>query len=250
MTESKEPKATDGAVLIMSCDRYQPFWDGLYHYMEKFWDYSIPWPIYFCTEDRKFEVHNPKWKNIRLGKAPFHILQRRALDILAEFDTLFFMLEDFWPSRPMTSSMFLGLYDLMKENQWDCLHIDSMRPDYYKVMPTPYVFQGQKILQLTNDSDWFFNQQAGFWKRELLMDCCIEPKIYEDQVSTTLSFEKGCDEYLKTKHPDAKIMLHHYWWYPRAGVSWRGQLSLIGQEMEAHMNIDKWCSETLNLYDQ
>lgn len=248
MIESKKPKETDGVVLIMSCDRYQPFWNGLYHYMQKHWDKSINWPIYFCSEEVPFKTSDPNWHSLCLGKCSYNELQQRALNYLVDYEYIFFMLEDFWPSRPMTSSMFYGLFDLMKCNDWDCLHIDTMRPELYKVIPTSFTYENQRVLQFSNQSDWFFNQQAGFWKRKLLSECKIDPTIPEHMVSTTLSFEMGCDRYLKEKHPEAKIMLYHYWWYPRAGVSWRGEFSLIGKEMDVQMHIDNWCEQNLDIY--
>ncbi len=247
MTESNSIKATDGVVLIMTCDKYSQYWSSLYHYMKQLWDYDIPWQICLCTEDYRPIINDPKWSCLNVGKGSFHERQKKALEHFKDYKYIFFMLEDFWPTRPMTYEMFSGLFSKMVEHDWDCLHIDTMRPELYKVETSDVSFAGKKFLKMCNDGEWLYNQQAAFWKRDLLYDCTIAGEIPEEAVMTTLSFEQCCDRYMRKNFPQAKVMLYHYWWYPRSGVVWRGELSLIGKEMDVHMHIDNYCNNILEI---
>ena len=228
-----------GAVVIMTCDLYSPFWAGMYHYMRLHWDAAIDWPIYFCTEE--MAPPDQSFHHLAVGKGPFHERHIRILKALEKYDHIFFMLEEYWPIKLMTKEMFDGLYGMFVKNNWDCLHIDSVRPDIYKLKPTEHTFLDRRIWQFQNDSDWFFNQQAAFWKRDLMLKCVVPPTISEVEARSSITVELTCDAYMRQKYPDSKVMLYHYYWYPRGGVVNHGNISEYGRELGFQMNIDNWC---------
>ena len=228
----------DGAVAILTCDKYSPFWEGMYYYMDKYWDYSIPWPIYFCNETLAVP-HHPHIKHLPLGPGPYHERQLRMVSQLQNYKYIFYLQEEFWPYDRMTREMFMGLFQLIEQNNWDCLHLYGHQPEHYILEPTDVFFKNRRIMRFSNKSNWFFSQQARFWKRELLQKCIVPPLVSEEKISSSISVEVECDKYMRQNFPDSKVMLYHYWWYPIAGVAWRGKMSAVGQEMQYKMMVDK-----------
>lgn len=207
--------------------------------MRQHWDSSITWPIYFCSET--LAPSDQSFRQLLVGTGPFHERKRRILRTLKEYDHIFFMLEEYWPTLPMTKQMFDGLYQMMLQHDWDCLHVDTVRPDLYKLIPTDHVLLNRRIWQFDSNSNWFFNQQAAFWKRDFLFKCVVPPATSEVEEKSSITVEIACDLYMRREYPDAKVMLYHYWWYPRGGVVCHGKITPAGEELTAQMNIDNWC---------
>lgn len=227
-------------VVVHTCDAYQKFWHGFYNSMQKYWDFEIDCPIFFCNENINTTFSNPKFKQLKTGSGSHSQRLSFILDNLQEYDYIFYMLEDFWPTNPMTKQMFEGLAEITIQNNWDSLRLSHFLPEYYKAEPTQIEFQNQKILKFRKDSKWQFSQQAAFWNRKFLKSCIVEPEISETQISTSLSGEIAMDQYLIKNHPDAKIYHYHYHWYPVSGTVWRGELTQIGQEIEYILYLDEF----------
>jgi hypothetical protein len=181
-----------GCVVVQTCDAYAKFWSGFAYSMRRYWDFSIPWPIYFCNEEVPIDFHDPGYKQLAVGKASYIERLRRILDVLPEYDYVFYMLEDFWPTDRMSREIFLGLFDIFQTNRWDCLRVSTFMPSHYKAVPTNH----KGILEYTKDSNWRFSQQAGFWRRDFLRSCLVEPTESEITHKTSLTAEIACDQYL------------------------------------------------------
>ena len=91
-----ERKRNSIAALVLSCDKYSPYWDGWHFFWSKHWKPAIP--VYFATEAKKL----PSWPGI----TPLYVGRDMtwsgclftALSKIPE-DTIFFSLEDYWPTR-------------------------------------------------------------------------------------------------------------------------------------------------------
>jgi hypothetical protein len=234
----------EGCIVIQSCDRYQPAWEGLFWSMDKFWDYEIPWPIYFCNESNKLEFTNKKYSQIRTGYMSHAGMIKKIMQELKQYNYIFYMLEDFWPTKRMDKEIFLGLFRIFQENNWDSLKVCPYHPSYYDLINTDFHFKNKKILEFSKDSKWRFSQQASFWKREVIENLVeeeieISPQNQEGLKNTSLATEIKMDEAIRIKYPESSIYLYNYLWYPVGGVLWRGELSEIGKQLQFEMNIEK-----------
>lgn len=232
----------NGCVVVQTCDAYAKFWPGFAYSMRKYWDFSIPWPVFFCNEDAEINFTEPGYTQLRTGSGSYIQRLDRILDRLKDFDYVFYMLEDFWPTDRMDRQTFLGLFDIFQTQRWDCLRVSTFMPSYYKATPTDHIFKGRRILKYNKDSDWKFSQQASFWKMDFLRSCLVEPSESEVMHKTSLTAEIACNQRLNQLHPNAEIYHYHYFWYPISGTVWRGELSEIGQQIEVVMNIENMLS--------
>jgi hypothetical protein len=228
--ENKLPSCTNfertpGCVIVQTCDTYQKYWDGFFWSMQKYWDENISWPIYFCNEEIDVAC---KFKQLKTGKGSHSQRLIRILEQLQDYEYVFYMLEDFWPTAEMSNVLFEKLWNLVKINNWDCLKVAPYMPEYYKLEPTQY----PDIKKYSSESDWHFSQQSSFWKRDFIKNCIVEPTISEQLISSSLTGEIASDKFLKEHYPDAKIYHYHYHWYPVSGVLWRGELNQMGEQIE------------------
>lgn len=230
-----------GCVIIQTCDNYSKFWPGLIYSMNKYWDFNIPWPIYFCNEEIPIDF-GPNYKQLLTGKGSCIQNLKFILDSLQEYDYVFYMIEDFWPVNPMTHDMFMTLAELMHTHNWDSLRVSTFEPSYYKVDPTNCFYGSQRVFKMAKDSDWRFSQQAAFWKRDLFKQCLVEGEA--DSIHrTSLPSEIACDHFLRSNFPNSEIYHFHYYWYPMSGTVWRGELTDIGKQIEVIMNIESHINE-------
>lgn len=232
-----------GAVIIQTCDKYAPFWDGMIYYMNRFWDRSISWPIFFCNEESDFKAKG--FNHLPTGKGSYIARLHTILDKLNEYDYVFYLLEDFWPTAPMTADLFNGLFELMTDKSWDVLQVSPCTP-YYQFDKTDIFVQNKRILEFRSDSNWRFNQQARFWRRNFFKNCLAEPEVSEVDVSTSLTAEIVCDKKIRD-FPDSEIYFYHYFWYPISGTVYRGNLTKHGEILNNDMLADKWAMETYGI---
>lgn len=218
-------------VVIQTCDKYSPFWDGLFRFMGKHWDPSIGSPIYFCNEE--MEVDLPEgFRHLPTGKGTFARNLKRILETLGE-DYFFYMLEDFWPTAPMGAGLFREMHDIFLSEDLDALQISSYLP-YYSLEPT-----GRPMLfRFGRTSEWIFNFQARFWKAESMLRHLTEPEISESVVGSAITVEMASDRRAR-ESGGMDAMLYHRLWYPISGVSYRGEFTEIGRQMQNVVDIDR-----------
>ena len=225
------------AVVVQTCDRYEPFWGGFFHFMKKQWSNSIPCPIYFCNETREVSLPD-NFKQIRSKSGTFVENLNFILDQIKE-DNIFYMLEDFWPTAPMRKSRFLSLFDCFLNNDADALQVSTVTP-YYSLTKTDQIIYGQRLLQFASESDWIFNFQARFWKKEIMRKCLRNPIVSEKEISSAITVEMESDKF--AKNMNLKVLFHHYFWYPISGVAYRGELTEIGKQMQNIVEIERYAS--------
>jgi hypothetical protein len=144
------------------------------------------------------------------------------------------MLEDFWPISPMGRSMFDVMHKLFSEQGLDALQISSYLP-YYSLDAT----EVPNLFRFRRDSPWIFNFQARFWKSTSLLSFLCEPEISESEVNSAITVEMASDQ--KARNGGGlSAMLLHYAWYPISGVSYRGEFTELGGELQNLVDIDRF----------
>lgn len=228
-------------VLVQTCDRYKTYWPGFWHFMGKHWDFGIEAPIYFCNEEDESET--PGWcRRILTGRGTFVQNLTRALEAIEE-DEVFLMLEDFWPVAPMGRGLFDALYGEFRSTRLDALQVSNYTP-YYKVRLSDRSIRGSELLAFEPDSEWLFNFQARFWRKEKLLDCLVEPEISEREVGSAITAEMAADRV--AREVGLKAALFHYLWYPLSGVSYRGQMTGFGKELQNILELDGHVQQMIN----
>lgn len=229
----------EGCIVVQSCDKYQRIWPGLFWSFEKYWDFDIPWKIYFCNEEKKAYFPNKKYQQINTGEMGHSEMMKKIVSSLNEYKYIFYMLDDFWPTDRMTKEMFMGLFGVFKKNNWDSLKITAYQPNYYELENTEFVFNGKKILKYSKNSKWRFSQQASFWKREIFESIITESETKNENLSTSLPVEIAMDKKFCELYPEADVYQYNYIWYPISGVMWRGVLTQIGEQIEFERKVEE-----------
>lgn len=224
------------SVVIQTCDKYKKFWDGFFYYFEKFWDDKITCPIFFCNDYENVKIPS-KFKLLTTGKDNFvdglkHILKN------VEAEYVFYLLEDFWFHSNFSAQIFYGLFDFILKNKIFVLEVGPILPYYNLNYNSNYYFENQKIIKFEENSDWIFNFQARFWKKDLFEKCLVYPKISESKCNSAISVEMECDKHAKKNGILKDVYLYHHFYYPIGGVSYRGNITKLGQEMQNNMCID------------
>jgi len=225
-------------VIIQTCDKYESFWDGLFRFMEKNWDDSIEAEIYFCNEETKVSLPRG-FRHLPTGRGTFVENLRTILDKVGE-EHVFYMLEDFWPTSPMGAKLFRGLHKLFVESDSDAVQVSSYLP-YYSLTTTDH----KLLFKFKRDSEWLFNFQARFWKSDSMLRFLTEPDISESKVNSAITVEMASD-FKAREEGGMSAFLYHYAWYPISGVSYRGNLTEIGLQMQNTINIDKMVENMFN----
>lgn len=231
------------ALVVQTCDRYEPFWDGFFHFMQKQWSKDIDCGMYFCNEKRDISLPTG-FRQIKTGEGTF-VQNLNSILSEVEEEHVFYMLEDFWPTAPMSKSLLFALYDQFCKNDLDALQVSNYTP-YYEIEEAGTQVDGQRMLSFRPESEWIFNFQARFWKKSSMKMCLVEPEISEKAVSSAITVEMASDISAR-QNLSLKVWLYHYFWYPIGGVAYRGKLTEIGEQMQNIVNIEKFVSEKFNL---
>lgn len=220
------------SVVIQTCDKYEKFWEGMFYYMDKFWDDSINIPIYFCNE--KISINNKKFIQLKTGNGSF---VGNLRNILGQVDTkyIFYLLEDFWPINNFSKNLFENLFNYIHLNNVKALQVSAYTP-YYTLEKTETYVNNQRLLKFSKESDWKFNLQSRFWDKEFLKFCLEEPEISESEVNSAITVEITCSNKIKNLNDD--IFFYHHFWYPFSGVSYRGDFTNLGKELNNNMKAD------------
>jgi hypothetical protein len=221
----------DVSIIVQSCDRYEKYWDGFFYYMDRFWDKSIDCPKYFCTEEK--DIKNNNFIQIKTGKKSFVENLTFALNKI-ETKYVFYLLEDFWPIQTINFDVFHNILNYMKNKDIKMFQVSPYVP-YYKLNESNDSINNQKIFKFDKSSDWRFNFQSRFWEKQTFLNNIKNPKIKEEALNSSISVEVESSKFLDE---NLDVYFYHYFWYPMSGVSYRGDFTNFGLELQNNMMID------------
>ena len=225
-------------VVIQTCDKYSRFWDGLFRHMGKQWDPDIGSPIFFCNEEAKPDLPRG-FNHLPTGRGTFVENLRFILNSLGE-ENIFYMLEDFLPTAPMSEELFSHTRRIFVDEDLDAFQVSSYLP-YYSLDLT----DTKGLFRFRRNSEWIFNFQARFWKADSLSEFLSEPEVSESEVGSAITVEISSDMAVR-KAGGFSAMLYHYLWYPISGVSYRGEFTEIGRQMQNVVEIDRMVEGMFN----
>jgi hypothetical protein len=233
-------------VVVQTCDLYEPYWRGLWHFMQKQWDFEIRAPIRMFNEEKKTKT--PSWcTQTAIGQGTFVENLKKTISMTRE-DHIFLMLEDFWPIAPMTRKMFDCLYEEFKKQELDALQVSNYSP-YYSLKHTGRTLLGRPVFDFCPKSEWIFNFQARFWKKDSLLRFLEEPQISERAVGSAITAEMAADQ-LARSSSSLKASLFHYLWYPLSGVAYRGKMTEFGSHLQNIVEIESYVDQIISRPDE
>ena len=151
------------SVLVLSCDKYSPYWAGWHHHWAKHWKVRDV-PVYFATEAKQV----PEWP----GVSPIYVGRDMTwstclLRALAKIphDTIFFSLEDYWPTQDMSQSLWDALYEDFRAKKVHCLRCSH----------ESYLCRTHRDGTCHPDSPYLVSCQTSFWDK-LFLASCAEPE--------------------------------------------------------------------------
>lgn len=213
-------------LVIQAYDGYAQYWPTWYWAWTRYWDFSLPWEIRFCTEEL-----DPPWKDDRIkvfktGKVPVNEYSIKSIRIAEAVETehLMYMVDDFWLTDRVNADLFEDLFHTSREQDFNCLKIQCNQPEYHKLEKTDLFCQGRRILKFKPESDWLWNTQAAIWRKDFFLDTVVPHEDpWQMEAHGTLR--------IREKYPDPGVYMYHWPWYMVPSAVWRGQLSDPGKQM-------------------
>lgn len=159
-------QATDIALLVHSCDRYEFIYKGFEFFFNKYCDSNIHCNLYFATEEKNVAVNS--FENILSGKDEWaDRLVFLLKEKIPEKYVLYFQ-EDMWINKQVNAHFFNQLFKLAEKNNWQQVKLHSS--DVYKTVPTNTFIEGFNIAKLDNDkSDFLMSHQVTLWNKDFLL---------------------------------------------------------------------------------
>jgi hypothetical protein len=154
------------AVLVHTCDRYQFLYPGFHYFFSQHWDFDASCSYYFATEELTVDL--PHFNNIKSGKGEWADRLRFLLQRVIKEQYIIYFQEDMWLTRPVSSSFFNQLFDLITQQQWKQVKLTSS--DIYRTEPAPHFIEGFNIAKLDNTASGFLmSHQVTIWDKDFLI---------------------------------------------------------------------------------
>ena len=158
---------SNAAILISSCDKYQQFWPGLFHYLQEHVEFPVP--RYFMTERAAPEI--PRVNVMPLGRKPWANMLIAALQQLHEYDYLLCFQENDWPCTRMGEMHWLNLMAAFQRHNMDCLRLTMVSHLLDTRDLSNDIVLGRTLYRITPKSRFRFSYQCSIWRREFLASC-------------------------------------------------------------------------------
>jgi len=155
-------------LLVQSCDKYAPFWEGWYLTFKKHWTLDVP--VYFVSETKRVF-----WEGVNFiltGEKQWSDQLICALDKIPE-NTIIYLTEDLYFTGGMPDWTGL-LYDF-NELKIDCLRLypgikDPCHPYIFEHTHTTYK---HSYLKVANCSAYSVSMSEAIWRKEFLQSCLV-----------------------------------------------------------------------------
>ena len=145
-------------VLILSCDKYEPLWDGFFNFYFK--NFNFNQKTYLITEFKK-----PLFSNVKVINTYDHQNKwgKSLINALSKLDNSYvqIILEDMY------------IYNKVNKRQYnDCLKfLNKVKPHHLKYLNTPFKSKKNlKKFQLINRGEPYKVTVCGFWNRKYLIN--------------------------------------------------------------------------------
>lgn len=206
----------DLAIVIQTCDKYNIFWEGWYYSFCEYWDFDLPYKIYFCNETIDLPFKHEKIIQLKTGENEFSDRLLFILDNITE-NNLLYLQEDIWMIQKIDIKSY---YDDFLKYDFDALRIQRNFNAFYRVLTN---IEYEKYIQLDNDKSGFLvSHHPGFWKRAFYKQAmCKGENPWFNEINAT--------NRIKNLNPRIFVILKSVKWYFE--VSKCGYLKSYGRDV-------------------
>jgi hypothetical protein len=181
----------DVSLLVGTCDRYSFLWDNFVTLCNRYW--KVDCGKYFAGEN--LEVKHKGFYTILCGNRSWSNIMKESLKYI-KTEYVFFILEDFYLSQPITEEFIKTGIDFLKsKGDANKLIFSSAFCEYYTVQ-----HEEGKYFKMLDTSDYLTTMQPSLWKTSFLNECLKENM-------NPWQFEIDGTNMIKNKNN--KVYIHH-----------------------------------------
>lgn len=231
------------SVVIQAFDGYSDYWPTWYWCWTRYWDFSLPWEIIFCTEEKSPPWNDPRIKHFKTGKVKLSEYSIKSIRIAEAVESpyLFYMVDDFWLTDRVDQTLFSDLLSLVKSANINCLKIQCNQDEYHRLEKTNIFCHRRRLLKYSPDSPWVWNTQASIWRRGFFLDTIVAGENpWEMEANGTMRIHQLAY--------DPQVYLFHWPWYTVPSAIWKGQLSEPAKQIQYTANSDLLTTSKYDLF--
>lgn len=217
----------DISVIVQTCDEYEFLWQGWYLSFKNNWDWSLGWPIYFCTESKKPSFHDSRIKTVNTQKSKDSTgFSNRLTDILLKVKTKYvlYIQDDMWLRNKVDGNALKECLYLMKHFGWNSIKTHEKIWFNYKLEKTNYFVGEKRLLKYNRESEYLMTHNAAIWDRLFLLDA-MAPDESPWKNETDATFR------IRDKYDEPKIYHLDIGWYYPIGIQQGGKFLPFGDEL-------------------
>lgn len=150
------------SILVLSCDKYQPYWDAFYSLLFRYWK-DYPFKIFHCSENEIYQNKRIVSISTHLSKDPSYWSEGLKLALKKiDSDHIILFLEDFFLLKQVNDdilckciSVFLNDHDLK----------------YLRFLPVPSPdtdYDKSELIGLQENEQYRISTQLAIWDKEYL----------------------------------------------------------------------------------
>lgn len=216
------------AVVIHSCDDYQRYWPGWYHSFVKYWNFKLPFPVYFLTELNTPVFSHKRIRIYKTGKGAWSDRLKKFL-LSKPYPHIFYLQEDMWMIDSLSD--FTKYYKDFINYQMSVLRLCPL------ITHRSGTTSGISVSKFNNNyykfnhhSKWLLSHQPSIWKKNFFIKYLLpEQDPWTNEIQGTNKIRQNKD-YFKIF---MKINIHD-WYYP---VSENGRLCKTGFDILKDLNL-------------
>ncbi len=203
------------AVIIHTCDDYTFCWAGWYHYFKKYWNFKLPFNIYFVNEDMDVDFNGIE--QIKTGSGEWSVRLKKALKQIPE-KNIVYLQEDVWLQGAIDIEKYFFVFLNLSLDRLQLSPTDSTYTLFSKFKIGDLVLR-----KFARRSNYLISHQPSIWEKSFLINCLDNSESpWENEIAGT--------KRLRINFRSFSIYLSVIDWY--TAVSRQGKLTSEGLELE------------------
>ncbi len=202
------------AIIIHTCDDYIFCWAGWHYFFKKYWNFKLPFKIYFVNENLDVDFNGIE--QIKTGTGEWSVRLKKALTKIPEKNILY-MQEDFWLQASID---IVKYYSVFYDLSLDRLQFSPTDPTY--TLFKKFKIGNLVLRKFARRSNYLISHQPSIWKKSFFLSCLDnEESPWENEIDGT--------KRLRKKYSSFAIFFSEINWYE--GVSRQGKLTEHGMKL-------------------
>jgi FkbM family methyltransferase len=222
---------SDISVVIQTCDAYEFLWRGWYLSFKNNWDWSLGWPVHFCTETKSAPFNDRRITTVNTEKSQNPSgFSNRLIELLSGLKTKYvlYIQEDMWLKSKVNGEELRNCLYLLKHFEWNSVKVHEKIWYNYDLRKTNHFVGDKRLLKYNKESEYLLTHNAAIWDREFLLDSMIPD---EDPWRNELDGTKR----IGSKLQDPEIYHHNMGWYHQLGIQTGGKFTAFGEELNRQL---------------